>query len=201
VPELRDRFAKLTQTSIGQLQNLKVSRYDNGDEFTRHTDAVPIANKSSESDWYGDLARPAAIRGERLGQCPFPGANRFITVFVYLNTVESGGSTDFHWTQTDREFYKTPRPSTKERESRGQSSGGVSIQPEAGMAVIHFPAIKPELGGLTDPNASHRGAAAVDTKFIAQQFIFSHEVVVDHLRGNNPDWTPTSKSPDLSSTL
>ena len=53
----------------------------------------------------------------------------------------------------------------------------MSIRPKAGLAVIHFPSTTPETGGITDYNAYHEGASARDTKYIAQQFIWSHPVV------------------------
>jgi hypothetical protein len=63
---------------------------------------------------------------------------------------------------------------TRPRQGSGRP---VSIRPKAGLAVIHFPSTTPETGGITDYNAYHEGASARDTKYIAQQFIWSHPVV------------------------
>ena len=43
-----------------------------------------------------------------------------------------------------------------------------------GLAVVHFPATVASHGGCTDYNAYHEAEAAVDEKWVAQQFIWSH---------------------------
>ena len=204
IPELRQRFCNLTQVSLGQLQPLKISRYDKGDQFAKHTDAITLEHFENSKDHFGDAGRPLNQHGKRLGECPVPNANRYITVFVYLNDVSSGGSTDFHWTQTDPGFYDTPRlVDTDARPFCDEDpKTGISIQPEAGMAVIHFPAVKPEFGGITDVNAYHRGSEADDTKFICQQFIYTHELQCDHLRkAKGGSFSPTAGEPDMSSVF
>eukprot|EP01044_Picomonas_judraskeda_P005374 COSAG03_NODE_504_length_7391_cov_53.058420_6_plen_692_part_00 len=204
IPELRQRFCNLTQVSLGQLQPLKISRYDKGDQFAKHTDAITLKHFENSKDHFGDAGRPLNQFGKRLGECPVPNANRYITVFVYLNDVSSGGSTDFHWTQTDPGFYDTPRlVDTDARPFCDEDpKTGISIQPEAGMAVIHFPAVKPEFGGITDVNAYHRGSEADDTKFICQQFIYTHELQCDHLRkAKGGSFCPTAGEPDMSSVF
>ena len=49
----------------------------------------------------------------------------------------------------------------------------VRVRPRKGMAVIHFPSTTLATGGLTDPNAAHESEPAVDTKYIAQTFIWN----------------------------
>ena len=68
----------------------------------------------------------------------FVESQRLVSVIVYLNHVENGGETNFLNT-------------------------GISIKPEKGMVVLHFP-------GTTeyemDPRTLHEGARAVDQKWI-----------------------------------
>ena len=76
----------------------------------------------------------------------------------------------------------------------------VNVAPEAGLAVVHFPSTTPETGGITDRNAMHEAETAVDTKFICQQFIFSHPVIYERL--NEGSQRPQAGSrPDLSLTF
>ena len=50
----------------------------------------------------------------------------------------------------------------------------IDIKPKAGMAVVFFPSTVPEMGGVTDHNVLHEAEEAIDTKYICQQFIYSH---------------------------
>ena len=125
---------------------------------------------SVEEDYYADEAR--VTRGTRT--CPFPGANRFITVFVYLNSCASGGRTRWRWIDSKRDFYVEPRPAPMACTELAPDVAQVAVRPERGMAVVHFPSTVPEAGGYTDRNASHESEAADDTKWVCQQFIWSH---------------------------
>ena len=87
------------------------------------------------------------------------------------------------WTRYDeceggtlgRDFYDAPAPGHGRTDlERGSGGEGVSIRPEEGLAVVHFPATTAESGGFTDYNAFHDAEPAIDEKWIAQQFIWSH---------------------------
>lgn len=70
----------------------------------------------------------------------------------------------------------------------------VCIRPQAGLAVIHFPSTVAEAGGITDRNASHESEIAVDTKWVCQQFIWSHPVPTDILAGTMEPERPLSET-------
>lgn len=77
VAGLRRRIARLALVDETQLQPLKVSRYESGQRFAEHCDAVDGNGAvDDENDYYAD--GPRAARGTR--GCPHPGANRFVTV-------------------------------------------------------------------------------------------------------------------------
>jgi hypothetical protein len=200
VPTFRERVAALTAQDTSQLQPLKISRYRAGDFFGPHTDAMssgPGKLRENPHDAGGDLHRA------KLGvtAAPYPGGNRFMTMFVYLNDVEHGGRTRWRWVHEDSSFYDHPGPIdlTEIPWSRPDDETGVCIAPEAGMAVLHFASTTPETGGLTDRNACHESEEAVDTKWICQQFIYSHPIVESALvpgescprEGTGPDLSLT----------
>jgi hypothetical protein len=202
LPKFRKRIAKLGQTQESHMQCSKISRYKTGDRFTAHTDATSPPDWRggvySDTDVYSDLPRA------RIGTsfCEHPGANVTMTVFVYLNNVTSGGRTRWRYTTSDPSFYDQPSPCNVKRIPwpKPNDKAGVHIAPEAGMAVLHFPSTLPETGGFTDRNANHEAEDAIDTKFIRQQFIYSHPI---DLEGDAPEGMaprPGSK-PDLSVTL
>eukprot|EP01043_Picozoa_sp_COSAG02_P078299 COSAG02_NODE_17560_length_995_cov_0.897321_1_plen_83_part_10 len=74
---------------------------------------------------------------------PFPpvfSAVQFITIFVYLNDVESGGRTRWRYTKNDPSFYDAPSPVNTKIPWReqpdtvpgaGVDENGVHIAPEA----------------------------------------------------------------------
>jgi len=181
VPTLRSRLAKLAGVSLGQLQPLKVSRYRRGERFDIHTDAVRgdlRGASASDDDWWADRAR---VEHGVVG-APIAGVNRIITIFVYLNTVGEGGRTRWRWTRHDdaiggdhgERFYERPSNGAGRTAIEEGSGVDVSIAPREGMGVIHFPAMLPGVGGYTDYNAYHEAEAAVDEKWVAQQFVWSH---------------------------
>ena len=117
--------------------------------------------------------------------------------------MESGGHTSFRSVNDDPTFYRNPCPIDYDGipwKTPTRDSPGVDIAPEAGMAVIHFPATTPATCGYTDRNVFHAGSPAADTKFICQQFIYSHPVIYDALNigGVRPD---ADYKPDLSTTF
>jgi hypothetical protein len=170
-PRFHDRVSKLCQVELTQQQPLKISRYDQGDKFGKHLDALsPKAGGTPEHDRRND-----AIRLQHgLAECPYPGANRHITCFVYLNDVTSGGRTRWRWKHRWPEFYDKPGPVTAQPDNACHDEEGTHIAPEAGLAVIHFPATTAETGGYADVNACHEAEEAADTKFICQEFIWTH---------------------------
>ena len=191
VPRLRERIAALTRIdTVDKLQPLKISRYEVGQLFAEHCDAVDGAGPSCEAnDYYADAAR--VENGTR--HVPQPGANRFITVFVYLNDCSAGGRTRFRWLDAVPHFYDAPCPAPMGVTSTCTGAAGeVSIRPERGMAVVHFPSCVPAAGGFTDRNASHESEAAVDTKWVCQQFVWSHAVPRDALEGTREPLKPLS---------
>jgi hypothetical protein len=193
VPGFRSRVARLARVPESHLQPLKISRYERGQAFAEHCDAVDGAGDvDDEHDYYADW--PRVSRGTR--GCPQPGANRFCTVFVYLNEVAvgGGGCTRFAWTDSCPAFYERPHPSGHRCTRLADEEHQLSIRPERGMAVVHFPSTVPAAGGYTDRNASHESQEAIDTKVICQQFIWSHPVRPDILAGTiepSKPWTPT----------
>ena len=225
LPALRRRVARLCAVKEAQLQPLKLSRYEAGQRFAEHCDAITGAGPvDDESDYYADAARTE--RGTR--GVPFRGANRFITLFVYLNDVSSagGGRTRFRWAGSVPGFYDEPAPSGMGVTRLATEHEQLAIQPERGLAVrtpaapcqrpgtglrradswlhsllpspasqvIHFPATTPETGGFTDRNASHESEESIETKWVAQQFVWSHPAPVDGLAGTAEPPTPLSAS-------
>jgi hypothetical protein len=91
-PTMQKKFGEVLNMPQTHMEPLKLLRYKEGEFFKPHNDAnsVPI------------YAEPIM-------------ANRVVTLFVFLNTCETGGET--HFTRC-----------------------GIKIQPRAGMGVIHFPA-------------------------------------------------------------
>lgn len=177
VPEFRARIANLTGQRLEQLQPTKLSRYDRGDSFAPHSDAVPGGGGlgADRTDFYGDRARKDF--GQKV--VPYPGGNRFMTVFVYLNDVERGGRTRWRKLTYKPSFYDSPTPTNVALQPAtawdwDDVSHTIDIKPKAGMAVVFFPSTVPEMGGVTDHNVLHEAEEAIDTKYICQQFIYSH---------------------------
>jgi hypothetical protein len=196
VPEFRARIANLTQQKLAQLQPLKISRYDPGDSFGPHSDAVPRGGVGTDpTDFYGDKDRKAL--GPKA--VPYPGGNRFMTVFVYLNDVEDGGRTRWRKLTYKPSFYENPTPTNVAIRpvSSWDDVTAINIQPKAGMAVVFFPATVPELGGVTDHNVVHEAEEAIVTKYVCQQFIYSHPPVYTALKEGH-ERPKTDSKPELS---
>ena len=119
-----------------------------------------------------------------------------ITCFVYLNDVTSGGRTRWRWKHRWPEFYDKPGPLTAQPDNACHDEVGTHIAPEAGLAVVHFPATTAETGGYADVNACHEAEEAADTKFICQEFIWTHP-----LKYCGKAKSPTSEKPDLDLTF
>lgn len=175
VPTLRKRFAELAGVVLSRLQPLKVSQYLPGGRFDAHTDAMrgDLRGRPSEGDdFWADRAR--ARHG--VPGAPIAGCNRVCTLFVYLNDVKRGGRTRWRWTDHAPSFYDDPGPGSGQIDITNGAGTEVSVIPQAGLGVLHFPSVAPEFGGFTDYNAFHEAEPPTEPheKWIAQQFIWSH---------------------------
>jgi len=156
VPQTQNLFSEVLNIGVKQMEPLKLIMYQKGQFFKPHYDEGGA----------GHLAR------------------RIITMFVYLNTCESGGETNF------------PRC-------------GIKVQPRAGLGVIHFPAQlntakqivkksaskymkakpsktkdKPGKMDLRDVRVLHEGMETSGEKYIASQWCFEGDVGQDKLLEN-----------------
>ena len=91
---------------------------------------------------------------------PIPGVNRMVTIFIYLNDVKRGGRTRWRWLQHDAgrrgsrdDFYERPGPGSGRTDVERGAGPEVSVAPEEGLAVVHFPSTTASSGGFTDYNA------------------------------------------------
>ena len=145
-----------------------------------HTDAMPAKYDArlrplpdvEAAGFCGDANR--ALHGIG-GNETLAGFNRHCTVLVYLADCSAGGETCWLWTRsTRRGYYRKPRVVFEsELNWMTPHQHDVLVQPKEGMAVVHFPSTTLETGGLSDPNAVHEGAPAVDTKYVTQAFIWN----------------------------
>ena len=147
-----------------------------------HTDAVRgdlRGARADPKDWWADESRGR----HGVPSAPFPGCNRIMTIFVYLNSVPRGGRTLWRWTDYDAAlggthgstFYDRPSAGSGATDPVGGSGATVAVAPVEGMGVVHFPATTAATGGFTDYNAYHESEPPVDCdKWVAQQFIWSH---------------------------
>lgn len=172
VAGLRQRLASLARVELSQLQPLKVTRYDAGGVFLRHTDCTVALGRGADG---GD---PRESGGRDPARCP----NRFCTVLVYLNDVAQGGRTCWRWTGADPAFYdrlRVPRGRgwrpPRLFGSAARRTTDVCVRPRKGMAVVHFPCTSPGATDplLHDPNADHESEATLERKYVCQQFIWS----------------------------
>ena len=79
---------------------------------------------------------------------------------------------------------------------------GVAIQPETGLAVVHFGATTPDTGGLCDRNTAHVSEVVHgEQKWICQQFIYSHPL--PDYSGIGPSDRPErdAAAPDMTDVL
>ena len=193
-PWLTDRLARLCNVETDQLEAPKLTHYGKGQYFRPHNDARPAAKRPGgpcmRVKWFNELLEATKggkeLADEERGRLLEPDAggsvpNRFITAFVYLRDVKEGGCTTFCSMDKMPDFYekleaidtlqsRTPA-SLPPRSAPPKQK--ISIQPRAGMLVIHFPSTTSKYGCLTDPNTAHEGEDAVDPKYIVQQFIMS----------------------------
>jgi len=119
VAGLRDRLAALVGVQLSQMQPLKITRYDAGGVFMRHTDctealraaadtaAGAAADAAAADAAAADAAAADAAAADAAAAGMFP--NRFCTVLLYLNDVPRGGRTCWRWRDTDPSFYARQR--------------------------------------------------------------------------------------------
>ena len=175
VPGLQARIASLIQVPVSNFEPMKVSLYEEGDRFGWHDDAIGT---------YRKRAGAAHIFPE----CPHPYSNRIATVIVYLNTCTEGGATrfvDFECTGEDNA-----------EKGRGEQ---LIIHPKRGMGVVFMPGYLPT--ATRDPpdaddfarngripggkvfSLGHEALAAVDRKWICQQWAWPYEYFEEHKVG------------------
>jgi len=176
---LRERVATLARVSTDQLQATKLSCYEKGQFFGKHSDAIAHAFKLP---WIDRLLDESATAQELTasGAAGFL-PDRFCTVWVYLNDVNEGGCTRFYSSDPRDELYGTALP--RMGKVLGKDVPGVPktrskakdllIKPKAGMAVVHFPTTTKDYMCMPDPLVTHESDVAVDPKYIWQQFIYS----------------------------
>ena len=191
VPSIRRKMMDLAAVSNPrQLQGLKISRYLEGQEFSKHTDAWPTEGAPvgrgwvEEDDFFGDRSRPTRGCISSLGR---PNHNNFMTALVYLNDIPSGrgGCTTFpnigiHTGRGGGSFYEAPVPLDARERPDGTPwdwdyGKTLRIHPQKGMALLHFCSLVPEHGGICDANVMHQAERPDpgQEKFVCQQFFAS----------------------------
>jgi prolyl 4-hydroxylase len=81
-----------------------------------------------------------------ISACGFEASARLVTIFCYLNDVKQGGATRF-------------------------SNLDLNIEPQKGLAVIHFPTT---LGFEEDGRTHHEGMVAIDEKWLLVTWVWMH---------------------------
>jgi len=192
VPTIQQKMMDLIHIhDLRKLQYLKVSKYQQGQTFSKHTDAWPTEGAPISKGWvnaqdfFGDEIRKTVGCLPALVQ---PNHNTLLTVFVYLNDVTKGGCTVFpniglHTGRNDLNFYTHPSPMDSRQRQDGSpwdwefraASEPLKIVPQQGMAVLHFCSLLPEHGGITDGNCFHiaEPPAPGMEKYVSQQFVSS----------------------------
>lgn len=114
---LRYRIAALTRCSTNQLQATKITRYEKGQFFRKHTDA---AFSNAKREWWERLVsgKESAEQLKATGEHMLP--ERFCTVFIYLNDVAEGGCTRWksRYATDDLYFMTRSCPSWARRSAR-----------------------------------------------------------------------------------
>lgn len=143
---LMEKVSMLTNKPRNTCELPQVGRYDHGQFYRPHYDAVDPHDakgekhrQSTQDQLYGKNIHDAFVGMQFCAN----GGNRVCTVLIYLNTVSSGGSTFF------------PKL-------------GLRSQPKQGSALIFFPAA---VNGEVDYQALHTAEDAEDTKWVSQIWI------------------------------
>jgi len=175
ITSLRERIAMLARVGTNQLQATKVSCYEKGQFFRPHTDANYLPEKEN---WLKQMMEGKATDIQTPEVQAFV-PDRFCTIWIYLNDVPRGGHSRFK-SSPDQSLYEHILPKFGESfgkhtpdVSRTRPAVDVSVKPKAGMAVLHFPTTTEEYMSMPDMMTLHEGEAAIDPKFIIQQFIWS----------------------------
>ena len=119
VAGLRKRLAALANVSLTQMQPLKLTRYEAGGVFMRHTDCT-VALSSSAEDALDPRRYPNRFCTVLLCMCiqrhaHICGTLTWLTfrapdrVFADLNSCEEGGRTCFRWMDSEPGFYARQR--------------------------------------------------------------------------------------------
>mmetsp|Transcript_72736 Transcript_72736/g.137494 ORF Transcript_72736/g.137494 Transcript_72736/m.137494 type:complete len:540 (+) Transcript_72736:47-1666(+) len=124
VPSIVSKITALTSSTEQQLEPLSVLRYTEGEDFVAH---------------YDGFNGPRTVDG-------FVDSGRVVTVFVYLNDVDMGGSTRF-------------------------VQLGLDIRPRKGTAVLHLPATTDM---IPDLRTLHESTPAVDDKWLLTSWTWAH---------------------------
>lgn len=187
---MREKIARLTNVAQEQLQPTKMAHYLPGQLFVRHTDCTYydkqlIVNHLLKTQ-HGDEPFDSARHHHLFLGLP----DRFVTVFVYLNSVPQGGRTRWANLKEDPRLYAETLPSigavagipppAVPSQPSSDSPSELTVVPQQGMAVVHFPTSTQASRGVRDRNADHDAQPAVDPKFILQQFIWSAPLDPSH---------------------
>jgi prolyl 4-hydroxylase len=124
VPVLLTKASHVLSIPLEHMEEPQIVRYKTGQEFSWHCDEVPSPQLSN-------------------------GGQRLATLLVYLNTVETGGGTEF-------------------RDLRDAAGNPLSVQPRQGSALLFFPAYR---DGKPDERTLHKGEIAETEKRIVQMWI------------------------------
>jgi len=130
---LCERVAELLNIPIDQMESPQIAKYNKGEFYKEHYDHINITIEEGQKH----LLR---------------GGQRICTVLIYLNEVESGGSTNF-------------------------KKLGFKIKPKTGSALIFFPA---SLDGKYDPLTLHEAEPIEEgEKWVCQVWIRQTTVTLD----------------------
>ena len=190
-PWLQQRIAKLCNVSPGHMEPAKLTRYEKGEFFRTHSDAEKNGHDEKLA-WLASLSSSVGSDGgfkensraallNKPEQCKL--SNRFVTAFLYLNDVPKGGRTTFNALTKGPSFYDDMRTMDSLHQlnapqlpaldlSHGGAKASLTIEPRAGMVVVHFPSTTPDYLSMADPNTLHESEDAIDVKYIVQQFVW-----------------------------
>lgn len=191
------------------LEPAKLTHYDKGQYFHSHFDTEHVQEKL---DWLAELTASSAsgsIPEETRRKLLDPNGalrvhSRFITGFLYLNDVDEGGQSIFNDLKNEPDFYsrvaafealhgRPPLNLPPLSDVPSASAETISVKPQTGMMVIHFPSTNRQYGNLRDPNTMHEGETAIKPKYMVQQFINSSAENAQLLRRFPP--RPGQKAP------
>ena len=130
------KMSRLLNLPLAHLEGLKVIHYTRGGFFKPHHDAF----RNTHDELTG-ASRWPCVPGD------YP--NRAVSLLVYLNDVERGGSTYF-------------------------PTLGVEVRPRKGMGLLFMPSYT---NGQPDPRVVHEGRPCIDDKWLCTQWGWSCEYI------------------------